>query len=450
MALQPRRSARQPEPRRFLAEQQEYERLQRQEAAEIARAIQLAATTDEPSDSDEEELPVDDCDAASEDEKTQPADENTPPWTRQLHDVHPPVCTAIPVVTLPRIRNATELGFLQCFIDPALVTTMVTNTNLYGAALQPTAWVATTTEELWRYLAVRIRQGIVVLSDLHQYWEAGYRDQYIVQLMRRDRFLQLHRCFHIAPPVPRGQRQTIVEKTAPFYHQCQQLFEAYYTPGRNLAIDETMVRFQGRSAWITVIKAKPVPVGFNLYTVASDGYLLGFRIYRGKGGYDVTQNVLQDTVEKLVDPWKGAHRWLFMDNLYTSPALCDSLLQKSIRTCGTCRPGRATLPADLKDVRKELRKGEWAAWQRGQLGCVLWNDSKPVIFLSTHRRVDSFTPIPAHGIRPASTRLSVAVDYNFNKRPRRPSRPAAVVLRGGATWAAYVACASVVATRYVH
>ena len=35
-----------------------------------------------------------------------------------------------------------------------------------------------------------------------------------------------------------------------------------------------------------MIKNKLVSEGYNLYTVASCGYLLGFRVYRGKGGYD--------------------------------------------------------------------------------------------------------------------------------------------------------------------
>ena len=78
----------------------------------------------------------------------------------------------------------------------------MTNTNLYATARQATAWVPTTLEEIWRYIAVLIRQGIVHLPELHQYWEVEYRDSYISLLMSRDRFLQLHRYFHIVPPGP--------------------------------------------------------------------------------------------------------------------------------------------------------------------------------------------------------------------------------------------------------
>ena len=85
------------------------------------------------------------------------------------------------------------------------------------------------------------------------------------------------------------------------------------------------MRFQGRPAWITIIKNKPTPVGYKLYTVASNGYLLDFRIFRGKGGYNSPQNVLHNTVMDLMNPWKGEHRRLYFDSLYTSRALRDAL-----------------------------------------------------------------------------------------------------------------------------
>ena len=88
----------------------------------------------------------------------------------------------------------------------------------------------------------------------------------------------------------------------------------------------------------------PEPIGYKIYTVASDGYLLGFRIFRGTGGYDTPQNVLFHTVMDLVQPLGGANRTLYFDNLYTSPTLCDALLELGIRSCGPCRPNRTGLP----------------------------------------------------------------------------------------------------------
>ena len=318
-------------------------------------------------------------------------------------------------MVLPRHGLLTELDFLQCFLDPVMIDLFVTNTNLYAAARQATVWVPVTTEEMWRYLGIRIRQGIVVLPELHHYWEADYRDSYCSQNMSRNRFCQLHRYFHIEAPVPREQRQTIVEKTHTFYHQCQRLFHAYYVPGRDFAVDETMVRFQGRSSWIAVIRGKPEPIGYKLHTVASEGYLLGFRIYRGKGGYNAAQKVLHHTVMDLVLPWQGHHRILYTDNLSTSSALCHALLRVGIRSCGTCRPNRADLPPNISRIRTSLAKGETRTWQSGHLGCLMWHDAKAVFFLSTHLRPDNVTPLDPSPSHPATSRPTVAVDYNMNK-----------------------------------
>jgi hypothetical protein len=413
--LQERRSERNREPRRYYADEQAYHQFQQESDAERQRAIRDAIATVEASDSDEEELPDEGSSESEENEKASSNKENIAQWSGQLHDVHPPLCAAVPTSLLPRHRVDTELGYVQQFIDDAMIDLFVTNTNSYAAARGATAWVPVTSQEMWRYLAVMIRMGIVHLPDMHMYWQAEYRDQYIPTVMSRDRFLQLHRYFHIVEPVPRGERQTVIQKTAPFYHQCQRLFQQYYVPGGNMAVDETMIRFQGRSLWITVIKNKPESIGFKMYTIASEGYLLGFRIFRGKGGYDTAQDVLMHTVVDLVKPWGEVNRTLYFDNLYTSPALCDHLLQMKIRSCGTCRPNRKALPSNLKDVKASLRKGEIKVWQRGQLGCLMWHDSKPVTFLSTHLRVDRVTSIPPVNGRPDTTRPTVAVDYNFNK-----------------------------------
>ena len=341
----------------------------------------------------------------SEEEKKVPSNkENLPQWTEELHDIHPPVCDATPAVLLPRVNLPLQLDYLQCFMNQVVIDSFVTNTNLYAISRQAVDWVPVTTEEMWRYLAIRIRQGIVVLPDLHYYWQAGYRDSYCAALMSRNRFCQLHRYFHIAPPVPRGQRQTVVEKTHLFYHQCQALFLKFYEPGSNMALDETMIRFQGRSPWITIIKSKPEPVGYKMFTVASDGYLLGFRIYRGKGGYNTSQNVLHHTVVDLVKPWAERHRTLYFDNLFTSPGLCDHLLRLKIRSCGTCRPNRSGLPPNLKQTKAQLPKDGKRTWQRGQLGCLMWYDAKPVLFLTTHLRPDRLTPLLPSAGHPATSR----------------------------------------------
>jgi hypothetical protein len=268
------------------------------------------------------------------------------------------------------------------------------------------------------FIAVHIFMGIVELPYLHMYWEGEWRQQYVVEAFSRNRFKELLRYFHIAEPTPAGTKRSVVEKIQPLYDSCLSTFPDYFTPPQDITLDETMVRFKGRSSWKTVIKGKPTPIGYKLYTVASHGYLLTFDIYKGKGGYPIKQGVIHHTVIQLVSRWSKSNRILFTDNLYTSPALCRHLLKMGIRSCGTFRHNRSHLPSGLVEAMKSLRQDETKAWQSGQLGCLVWCDKQPVLMLSTHRKVDDMVSIQNNrgpSQPPVVIMPQVAVDYNVGK-----------------------------------
>jgi hypothetical protein len=127
--LQVRRSERNAEPVRSYAVEQAYHRFQQQRDAEIARALREAQATAEPSDSDESDLSSDEGSASEEEEEKKANKENDGGWSQELHDVHPPLYNVIPTSALPRDRDRTELGYLQCFCDRVLIDHFVTNTK---------------------------------------------------------------------------------------------------------------------------------------------------------------------------------------------------------------------------------------------------------------------------------------------------------------------------------
>ena len=47
-----------------------------------------------------------------------------------------------------------------------------------------------------------------------------------------------------------------------------------WTLGRDIAIDESMSRFQGRSFDTLVIPSKPIPEGYKIWVHADQGYFL--------------------------------------------------------------------------------------------------------------------------------------------------------------------------------
>jgi hypothetical protein len=390
----------------------ELERAQQRCEAMEAKQMDVADDSDEEAIHDGE---------GSESEGEEDEKENASPnsqWVPETHDFRVPFFSHPSGSCLPPHRVRSELGYVQCFINDELVATIAANTNLYAASKGAPAGWATSVAEIWRYIAVHIFMGIVDLPQMHMYWEADYRQQYVVTAFTRRRFDDLLRYFHIAKPTPTGVAHTAIDKIEPLHTRCLQTFRDYLLPRRELTVDETMVRFKGRSTWKTVIKGKPTPIGYKLYTLASHGYLLRFQVYRGKGGYSTRQAVIHHTVIELVEHWKEKNHILFTDNLYTSPALCDYLERIGILSCGTARSTRSDQPSDLKKTMEAMKKGETKAWQKGHLGCLLWFDKRPVLFLSTHHRVDHMITFeqergPNH---PSTvTKPKIALDYNLHK-----------------------------------
>ena len=163
--------------------------------------------------------------------------ENIPPvsaWSHGTNSINSTVCTAHPTVVLPRNRAHTELGYLRCFIADTLINIFVTNTNAYAQSLAATPPFVTDAAEMWRFIAARIRMGIVRLPETRMYWQAEYRDTIVTQLLTRDRFDLLLRYCHIAAPTPAGDKHTVIEKIAPLYRDCQTTFAAYMPPSITL------------------------------------------------------------------------------------------------------------------------------------------------------------------------------------------------------------------------
>jgi hypothetical protein len=413
--LQPRRSVRERAPAQSLGAEMEYRRLQAADVALMRRLAQQPVEYDLASDSDNEEVVPEDNPSSDDEAGDQ---ENTPPasaWVPGSHNITHIPCTAHATVVLPRDRTRTELGYFRCFIPDTLIDIFVLNTIEYAKTVRGDATFTTDAAEMWRYIAARIRMGIARLPETAMYWQAEYRDSYVTQLFTRDRFEELQHYWHIAPPTPAGEKHNVVQKIAPLYDHCQTAFVNHYTPGSAFALDESMVRCKGRTSWKSTIKTKPIPTGYKVYTVGSDGYLLGFSIYRGKGGYDTPHAAIHNTVVNMVKPWANCNRVLFFDNLYTSPTLCDDLLRMGILSCGICRPNRKALPPHIRAEMKRLAKGGFKSWQRGQLGCLAWHSARPILILSTHHQVDHFITVSHGDHRPDEDKPQVAVDYNMNK-----------------------------------
>ena len=91
---------------------------------------------------------------------------------------------------------------------------------------------------------------------------------------------------------------------------------------------------------------------------------------------------------QLVQPYRHRGHILYLDNLFVTVDLFDHLERIGMRACGTVRPERKELPADLKEAGKQLAKGARKGWQRGNLSAwrgmtSAWSTSSPTTWVST-------------------------------------------------------------------
>ena len=77
------------------------------------------------------------------------------------------------------------------------------------------------------------------------------------------------------------------------------------------------------------IRSKPTRRGYKVWCLACDGYLLGFTVDKGKQQRPSDNVSLHDTVLHLVRPYSNRGHNLYLDNLFTSPALLNHLHRSS-------------------------------------------------------------------------------------------------------------------------
>jgi len=69
-------------------------------------------------------------------------------------------------------------------------------------------------------------------------------------------------------------------KIRPFLTKIKQNFQKYYNPHRIVAVDESMIKFKGRSTLKQYVPNKPIKRGYKVWSLVDQkGYLWNFDIY---------------------------------------------------------------------------------------------------------------------------------------------------------------------------
>jgi hypothetical protein len=166
--------------------------------------------------------------------------------------------------------------------------------------------------------------------------------------MSRDIFLHILRFLHFADnsqrPDDEGEEYDQLWKIRTVF---EKLNEAY---AKHLAVDEVIVKFQGRVMFRQYNPKKRKLFGIKIYKLCDESrYTCDMRMYLGRDSHSATDDMTAThaTGRHLTSTVEGLGHKLFMDNFFSSLRLFDDLDRRKINSCGTVRPNRKDMPRDM-------------------------------------------------------------------------------------------------------
>lgn len=121
--------------------------------------------------------------------------------------------------------------------------------------------------------------------------------------------------------------------------------QAAYYPHRELAVDEAMVLFKGRSSIKQYLPLKPIKRGYKVWCLCDsrNGLSYDYEVYLGAtvgSGDSLGENVVLRLIEKI----KGRSHKIYMDNFFSSPSVSLTLRNCQTYMIGTARVNRKGFP----------------------------------------------------------------------------------------------------------
>lgn len=296
----------------------------------------------------------------------------------------------------PEIDSESPYQLFSLFFPDSTYEMIAKHTNQYATiqmagkdGYKARKWYATNSSEIKTFIGILIYMGIHHSPRYPQYWNTSQSDGPIhtVRLyMSQDRFLQIHRFFHISRPEPPpamgpifNDTQELEEleedytpyneqiwwsKVEPLASQFRNACARYYIPGSGVAIDEIMIRFFGRSQHTVKMPNKPIKEGYKLYGLAERGYVWWF-VWSSKR-WGITEFKKHDNLcktgsmvfemVKMLPIFEASPYTVYLDNFFTSIPLFRKMREQGVGACGTARPNGEEFPAILKVIKDTFAK----------------------------------------------------------------------------------------------
>lgn len=319
-----------------------------------------------------------------------------PRWIKGADfDIEKP--TSFSVSNYSKYENMSIVDIFEQFIDIEFVEHLVAETRRYALFLNcPDPKI--TADDIRCFFAILFISGYNNLPSKRHYWDSkdDMKNLAVSQSMRRDRFLQICRFIHCADNTKIDETDR-AWKIRPLMEMLKKKCTENFIPEEHLAYDESMVKYFGRHGCKQFIRGKPIRFGYKIWSLnTKDGYLVNFELYQGKGpkantDYDKLfgkcASPLLVLLDEMPDAKKKLRYKLYMDNLFSGPALFSFLKFRGYSAIGTIRENRIPKECPLLDKRAFVKRDRGyfeTAMERcdGHL-FVRWMDNSVVTMISS-------------------------------------------------------------------
>lgn len=321
-----------------------------------------------------------------------------------------------PAQHIADIHNETPYDMCCKFISKDIIDSIVFQTNLY-AQQTGKRYTQSNETEIRAFIGMNFIMGIVKVPSYRDYWSnvPYLHNKLISQLMTVNRFgwllSHVHLNDNILLPGRNSPNFDKLYKVRPLLDKIQENFD----PSCSLAIDESIIKFKGRSSIKQYLPKKPTKRGYKVWTLADkSGYCYRYEIYTGKVGNQVTKNLGEKVVNNLTTDLHGKEHKIYFDNYFTSVNLIENLKSRQINACGVVAKTRKNLP----NFRQKMIRGEYESFVSNTgITATKWMDNREVHILSNfHNPHDQLT---VQRRSKQGTSMTVAcpssiVDYNNN------------------------------------
>jgi hypothetical protein len=294
-------------------------------------------------------------------------------------------------------NDVTPILVFRKFFTEEIFNLIVDQTNIYGKQKKrrnsrnnTDPWEDVITKDIESFLGIIIVMGINSLPTMKHYWSKDnvFHNSFISSIMSRNRFLQIFYNLHLADnslePKSGSTNYSKIYKIKHFVEILLRNFQNNYKFGHYGSIDETMVKFKGRSSLKQYIPSKPIKRGYKIWCLCDSitGYLFNCRIYLGKEGTSDNELLLGERVvcTLIADHhFEGKH--LYFDNFFTSLSLLEKLRRQRISATGTIRPDRVGIPSQFA-LKEKMERGDYKSIIISNIIIFKWMDTKHVFLAS--------------------------------------------------------------------